>query len=227
MKRFWTDVARSERLGVLLDGRPLRTPARAELILPTAALADAVAAEWRDAGEDVDPRLMALTGLANAAIDRVAADPREFAADLGRYAGADLLCYRAQSPRELAGREAAEWDPLLEWARDRYGVEFVVTAGIRPVAQPDATLERLRDALNGRGAFELAGLSPLVTIGGSLVTALAVAERAIGADQGWRAVSLDEFWQLEKWGEDAEALMALRGRERDWLAAARFLALLG
>lgn len=229
MKRFWNDVSVEREDGgwsIRLDGRPVRTPARALLSAPTAALAEAVADEWRAVGERLDPRAMPLTGLANAAIDRVAPDRKAFADGLAKYAEADLACYRADGPRELVGRQEQEWDKLLGWARRRYDVDFTTTCGLMHVAQPSATVERLSHAVAALDSFQLAGLSPLVTIGGSLIAALAVVEKAISADQAWNAVSLDERWQLEQWGADADAEAALESRRRDFFAAARFLGLL-
>lgn len=229
MKRFWKEVAIEQEDAawtIKLDGRPVRTPARALLALPTQALAEAIADEWRSVGDTIDPRAMPLTGLANAAIDRVAPDRQAFADGLARYAEADLACYRAEGPRGLAERQAQSWDALLGWARRRFDVDFATTAGLMHVAQPAATVERLSHALSTLDAFQLAGLSPLVTIGGSLVTALAIREKAITAEEGWDAVSIDERWQLEQWGADAEAEAALENRRRDFLAAARFLDLL-
>ena len=228
MKRFWTDaeVVADDGFAIALDGRRVKTPARADLIVPTQALAEAIAGEWRSAGEEVDPRAMPLTGLANAAIDRVAADPDGFAAGLAKYGEADLLCYRAESPALLVERQETEWGPLLAWARRRYDVDFVVTASIIHAPQPKATVDRLGHAVAALDPFRLAGLSPLVTIGGSLVAALAVVEQAVVAEAAWQAVSLDERWQLEQWGADAEAQAALDGRRRDFLAGALFLELL-
>lgn len=226
MKRFYTDVTIAEG-AILLDSRPVRTPLRAALALPTPMLAEAIAEEWRAQGERIDPRSMPLTGLANAAIDRVAPDARAFAAPLAAYAETDLLCYRAAAPPELAAAQAEAWDPLLDWARARYDVRFVVTAGIVPVAQPPATVGRLSEALAAREAFALAGMAPLVTIAGSLVAALAVAERAIEADAAFDAAHLDELWQARRWGEDALAMAARGARRNDFLAAARFVGLLG
>lgn len=229
MKRFWKDVTvelDGEAYGIMLDNRPVKTPARAALQVPPIALAEAIADEWRTVGEKVDPRAMPLTGLANAAIDRVAPDRQAFADRLARYAEADLACYRAEGPRPLVERQEREWDSLLGWARRRYDVDFATTCGLAHVAQPAATVERLSHAVAALGAFKLAGLSPLVTIGGSLVAALAVLEKAITADEGWNAVSVDERWQLEQWGADAEAELALENRRRDFFAAARFLELL-
>jgi len=230
MKRFYaavTVLAEEGGYGVRLDDRPLRTPGRAPLLLPCTALAEGVAEEWRAQGETIEPRAMPLTGLANAAIDQVAPDCALFARGLADYAGADLLCYRAEGPASLVAREAAAWDPLLDWARARYDVRFTLAAGIVHTPQPPETVARLREAIAGRGPFALAGLSPLVTIGGSLVAALAVAEGAVAAEEAFAATHLDEYWQAERWGEDAEAAEARAARKRDFLAAARFLALLG
>lgn len=229
MKRFWKTVAvqsEGERWKIELDGRPMRTPARSLLLVPTLALAEAIADEWRAVEDTVDPRAMPLTGLANAAVDRVEVDRRAFAEELARYAEADLACYRADGPRELVVRQEREWDRLLLWARRRYDVDFETTCGLMHVAQPSATIEQLRHAVTAIEAFRLAGLSPLVTIGGSLLAGLAVVEKAIPAEEAWNAVSIDERWQLEQWGSDVEAETALENRRRDFFAAARFLDLL-
>lgn len=229
MKRFWkeVEVVEDDGFGIALDGRQLKTPAKADLLVPARALAEAIAAEWRESGQQVDPRAMPLTGLANAAVDRVTPDPDSFAAALAKYGETDLLCYRADGPKALAERQEAQWGPLLAWARRRYDLDFEVTTGVTHVRQPPATIERLAYGVAALDSFKLAGLSPLVTIGGSLVAALAVAEGAVTAEAAWDAVSVDERWQFEKWGSDAEAQQALENRRRDFLAAARFLQLLG
>ncbi|MGH6659130.1 MAG: ATP12 family chaperone protein [Sphingomicrobium sp.] len=230
MKRFWTlaELKHGEQGWTIeLDGKPLRTPARKPLELPAEPLAAAILAEWAGAGEEIDPRAMPLTGLANAAIDHVAPDPPAFAGTLAKYAEADLLCYRAEGPRALVDRQAQAWDPLLAWARRRFGVDFTVTSGLVHVAQPPATVERLAHEVRKLGPFQLAGLAPVVTIGGSLVAALALLDGVFGAEASWDAVSLDERWQIEQWGDDAEAVAALANRRSDFLAAARFLEMLG
>ena len=230
MKRFWKEVTvepEGERWGIRLDGRPVRTPARAPLVVPTEPLAEAIAEEWRSVGESIDPRAMPLTGLANASIDRVAPEREAFAEGLARYAEADLACYRAEGPTELRTRQERSWDKLLAWARRRYDVDFTTTCGLMHVEQPGATVERLSHAVAALDPFQLAGLSPLVTVGGSLLAALAVLEQAITPQEAWNAVSIDEQWQLEQWGGDTEAEVALENRRRDFLAAARFLELLG
>ena len=229
MKRFWKSAAAVEMdrgYAVELDGRPVKTPARAELAVPTSALAEAIAAEWNDSPEEVDPRTMPLTGLANAAIDRVASDKDAFAAGLARYGESDLTCYRAEGPETLVKRQTESWDALLGWARRRYDVDFATCSGVMHVPQPEETVRKLGHAVAMLDAFRLAGLSPLVTIGGSLVAGLAVLEKMMPASEAWEAVSLDDRWQMEQWGADAEAEAALDARRRDFLAGARFLELL-
>ena len=226
MKRFWKDVSVEREdggWGIRLDQRAIRTPARSPLVVPTEPLANAIAGEWRAVVGEVDPRAMPLTGLANAAIDRVLPDRQAFARGLAKYAEADLVCYRAEGPGELVSRQEEEWSKLLAWGRRRYDVEFATTAGLMHVAQPRATVERLAHAVAALDPFQLAGLSPLVTIGGSLLAGLAIVENAITAEAAWHAVSIDERWQLEQWGSDAEAEVALENRHGDFLAAARFL----
>ena len=224
-KRFWKDVTVEDR-GIRLDGRSLKTPARADLIVPTVSLAAAIAEEWRGVEGTIDPRHMPLTGLANAAIDRIAPDPATFAAGLARYAEGDLLCYRADHPTELTALQGEAWDPPLDWARERYDIDFTVTAGITHVDQPAATVKRLAAAAASRDAFHLAGLSPLVTLSGSLVLALALAEAEMTEEECWQAAELDDLWQAEQWGEDTLATTAREDKRRDFRAAARFLALL-
>ena len=225
LKRFWREVGVVER-SVLLDTRPVLTPARAVLQLPNDALAEAIADEWRAVGDATDPRAMPLTGFANAAIDRVAPDPQRFVADLAHYGETDVLCYRADTPPDLVARQASVWDPLLDWARARYDIAFVVTPGIVHQAQPAETRAQLTAALTARDAFALAALSPIVTIGGSLVIALMLAEAAIEPDAAFDAAHLDELWQAERWGEEWSAADARAARRSDFAAAARFLTLL-
>ena len=181
VKRFYKVAVAGAGGVILLDGRPVRTPARRPLALPNERLARAVADEWAAQEDEIDPRAMPLTGLANAAIDHAAPDPAGFAARLAAYGESDLLCYRAEGPASLAARQAAEWDPALAWAEARYAIDFAVTQGIVPVTQRPWTVERLREAVASRDPFALAALSPLVTISGSLVLALAVAEGALAA----------------------------------------------
>lgn len=228
MKRFWKDAAVAAGEGgfaILLDGRGVRTPARAPLVAPTAPLAEAIAAEWRAQGEEVDPRVMALTGLANAAIDHAARDPAGFAATLTPYAETDLLCYRDDRDDALVAEQAAAWNPLLAWAEKRFGIEFVLARGVMHMAQPPATIGALQDAVRALPPFRLAALSPLVTISGSLVAALAVEAGARDAGELWPVLCLDALHQERLWGSDAAATAQRAAHERDWLSAARFLEL--
>lgn len=229
MKRFYKTVTVEKLDGghaIRLDGRAVKTPARAELVLPTSALGLSVAAEWDAQEEDIDPRAMPLTGLANAAIDRVAPDPAAFAQILAAYGETDLICYRADHPAELIGRQAECWDPLIDWAQQRYDIEFEIVHGIMHCAQPDETIARLSAAVRAYDVFQLAALQPLVTISGSLVISLALAEGEIDGRAAFDAAHLDELWQIEQWGEDELATQAREHRAADFRAAARFLALL-
>jgi len=225
MKRFYQDaavVAGESGFEIRLDGRPVRTPAREPLALPTHRLAEAVAEEWRAQGDVVDPRSMPFTGLANGAIDQIAPNRESFAAGIARYAESDLLCYRAEGPTELVVRESAAWDPLLEWAMARYDVAFRVTQGIIPVAQPDETLARLTAVVTAFDPFTLAGLSTLVTLSGSLVCGLAVVEGGHDADLIWTAAEIDEAWEVEQWGEDKEAAARSAQRRHEFAMARAF-----
>ncbi len=225
MKRFWREVAVTPEGGIALDGRPVRTPGRLPLVVPVAALAEGIADEWRAVGEDVDPRAMPLTGLANAAIERIAPDGDAFGAAIAVYGGSDLLCYR-DGPGPLADLQAAAWDPVLDWARTRHGVSFVVTDGVMPVEQPPRTLARLREATVALSPWELAPLSPIVGLTGSLLLGLAVIDGAIDADAAWRAAHVDEDWQIAQWGEDMLAAETRALRAAEFGAAVRFLGLI-
>jgi chaperone required for assembly of F1-ATPase len=229
VKRFYKVAAavREEGgLGVRLDGRPVKTPGRNGLVVPTEALAEAIAAEWAGQDEEIDPRSMPLTGLANAAIDRVAPDPEAFARSLARYGESDLLCYRAEGPQPLVRRQADLWDPLLDWARRRFGAEFQIVRGVMHRPQPEPTLAALRGAVSLYDPFRLAALSPLVTVSGSLLVALALAEGEIGLEPAWSAATLDEAWQAEQWGDDPLAAAAHDERRRDFDGGYLFLTLL-
>ncbi len=229
MKRFWKEAEATPQdggWGIALDGRPVRTPARAPLVVASPALAEAIAAEWTAQGETLDPASMPLTGLANAAIDLASPDPAVFAAPVAAYAESDLLCYRDARDAALQTEQAATWNPLLAWAEGRHGIEFTLAQGVIPVDQPAATIAALRGAVLDLDPFRLAALTPLVTIGGSLVAGLALIEGAFGAAELWGAVSLDELYQERRWGADSEAQKARARREADWHNAARFLKLL-
>lgn len=229
MKRFWTEVAvvaEDGGCGIALDGRPVRTPQRAPLAVASRALVEAIAEEWREQGETIDPARMPMTGLANAAIDLATPDLAAFAAPVAAYAESDLFCYRDARDAALQAEQAAAWNPLLAWAEARHGIEFILTQGVLPVDQPEATIAALRGAALAQDAWRITALTPLVTIGGSLVAGLALVERAFESDALWQAVSLDELYQERRWGADGEAQKARAANKRDWDNAARFLSLL-
>jgi chaperone required for assembly of F1-ATPase len=229
VKRFWKQVALADAAAgyaIQLDGRPVRTPARAQLAVPTRALADAIVSEWQAQGEDIDPRSMPMTGLANAAIDHAVTDPAAFAATLTPFAETDLLCYRDDRDLVLAAEQAAAWNPLLVAAEARFVVEFTLAKGVMHVAQPPATIAALQAALHALPPFRLAAMAPLVTISGSLVAALAVESGAREATELWPIICLDQLYQERRWGSDAQAQAQRAAHERDWLNAAHFLSLL-
>ena len=229
MKRFYTDARALAVDGgwtVALDGRAIRTPAKAAFVVPTPALAASAAAEWAAQGNVLTPNTMPLTGFAYAAIDRVAPDPAGFAATLARFAETELLCYRADGPPPLVARQSAVWDPLLAWARERYDIGFTITAGIIHTLQPPATMARIDAAYAALDPFRLAALHPVVTICGSALIGLAVAERHLDAAAAFAAGQLDEIWQAEQWGRDPLAAAAEAERRAALAAAARLLALL-
>ena len=229
MKRFWKEVAvvaEGGGWGIALDGRPVRTPQRAPLAVASVALAEAIAAEWRDVGETIDPAAMPMTGLTNAAIDLATPDLTAFAAPVAAYAQSDLFCYRDARDAALQAEQAAAWNPLLAWAEARYDIEFTLTQGVLPVDQPDVTIATLQGAVWAQDAWRITALTPIVTIGGSLVAGLALLENAYEADALWEAVSLDDLYQERHWGADSEAQKARAIHKRDWDNAARFLTLL-
>lgn len=224
-KRFWKE-ARAEAVEgghtVYLDARPIRTPAKRLLLLPTQAMAEAVAAEWAAVGEVVDPGAMPVTRSANAAIDKVAVQFDEVAGLIAAYGGSDLLCYRAAGPEALAKAQAEGWDPLLDWAARSYGAPLVTTVGVVPVAQPAESLARLAAPIRAASAFELTALHDLVSLTGSLVLGLAATSGAFEPERIWRLSRIDEDWQAAQWGEDEEAVDAAARKRGDFLHARYF-----
>ncbi len=228
MKRFWKEVRVEPEAGgwaLHLDHRPVRTPAGASCLLPTRALAEAVAEEWTAQGEEVDPRVMPLTRSANSAIDRVMPDPAAVADGIAAYGGTDLVCYRAPHPEGLKRHEAEAWDPLVEWAAAALGAPLLLAEGVIHIRQPARSLERLSEVVHGHGPWELTALHELVTLSGSLVIGLAVSHGRLDPAAAWAASRVDEDWNIEEWGEDAEAAAAAARRRRDFAEAARLLTL--
>jgi chaperone required for assembly of F1-ATPase len=228
-KRFWREaVVRPAASGweIALDGRPVKTPAKAALILPARALAEAIAAEGQAQEGEIRPASMPLTRAANSAIDKVAPDPSTIVAELARYGESDLLCYRAEGPEALVLRQAQAWDAPLAWAAETMGAPLGVTHGIVHLAQPPESLARLRAQLAALDAFRLTALSGLVSVSGSLVLGLAALKSWEPPEAIWARARIDEAWQTELWGQDDEAEAAALAKKRDFLQAIRFLELL-
>jgi len=227
-RRFWqaaTTVPEGTGFGVRLDDRLLRTPAGEPLAVPTAALAAAIAVEWDALDGEIRPELLPFTRAANVAIDRVARDPGPVVEAIADYGGTDLLCYRAAGPEGLAARQAAGWDPWLVWSARTLHAPLLAVTGVMHVAQPVSSLAALRAAVAAEDEFGLTALHELVAISGSLVLGLAVARRALDAERAWALSRIDETWQAEQWGLDAEAEAAADLRRADFLRAARLKAL--
>ena len=209
MKRFYKDVSIAPAQGgfaVLLDGKPVKTPSRNALLLPTEKLALAVAQEWRAQGEQVVATSMPLLRLSNTVIDGVTANRDEVIGAILRFGENDLLCYRAPQPPDLAQRQREGWDPLLDWVRQRFSARMTVADGLTHVDQTPDALAALREALQGHDAFTLAGLHVIASITGSTVLALAVAEGYIPGAYAFELSRIDETYQAEKWGADDEAV---------------------
>ncbi|MGR3462767.1 MAG: ATP12 family chaperone protein [Roseovarius sp.] len=224
-KRFWTAaqaVEAGDGFGVRLDGRAVRTPAKAELVVPTQTLAREIAAEWDAQEGEIAPATMPLTRAANAAIDRVAREQAAVAAMLAEYGGSDLLCYRAESPAELAARQAEAWDPLLDWAESVFSARLRTTTGLMHVTQDASALERLHAEVRLLDIWALTAFHDLVCLSGSLVIGLAALRDQAPLEALWRASRVDESWQQEQWGSDEEAEAVARRKECDFFNAMRF-----
>ncbi len=227
-KRFYKDVTVSDGAfyQVLLDNRPIKTPAKRALMLPTLSLAEAVADEWRDQDGKIDPATMPLTRFSNTAIDAVSVALDDVAADIVAFAGRDLLCYRAEGPPELVGKQAIAWDPIVAWAEAALGAKFRIVKGVMPVDQPAAAMNRIALALDPHEPFRLTGLHVLTTLTGSALLALALQSGRLTGDDAWNAALVDEDYQIALWGEDYEASVRRTLRRADFDAACRLLAAL-
>ena len=221
-KRFWQDVSISKvgnGYSILLDGRGVNTPAKAPLILPTLQLAEAVAAEWREQIEVVDPAAMPFTGAANAALDKVKNQFGEVAGLVSAYAETDLFCYRAEAPRELAERQQRAWDPMLNWSRDVLNAPLNIAHGVMFIRQPQQSISALQSCVNKFNPFELTALYDLVGLSGSLVACLAVVEGHETPESVWDICQVDETWQKEQWGQDEIAEELTLGKRTKFLQA--------
>lgn len=226
MKRFYKDVSvalAEDGFRVLLDGKPVKTPARNTLALPTQALADAIAAEWAGQGDEIAPVSMPFLKLANTVIDGVAANRAEVIDAILRFGENDLLCYRAHQPPELARLQAQGWDPVLAWARRVHGADFVIVEGFTHQDQPPATLAAFRAVLEKQDFFALAALHFVASIAGSVVLALALAEGELTAAQIFALSRIDEDYQASKWGRDHEAEIRAANLARELDKAADFI----
>ncbi len=227
-RRFY-QTARVERQDeghvVRLDERTVKTPARNLLTLPTAPLAEAVAAEWQAQGERIDPATMPVNRIVNSALDGVSVQAGAVREDVVRFLGSDLLCYRAEDPEGLVRKQNEAWDPLLVWARRELGLDLRLAAGIIHVEQPPETMARGAEIVSSYGIFDLASLHVMTGLTGSIVIALAVTEGAIPPGEAWAAAHVDEDWQISIWGEDAEAMRRRHARWLEMEAASRVSAL--
>ncbi|PIE08648.1 MAG: ATPase [Rhodobacterales bacterium] len=230
VKRFWKETAVAEAEGgftVTLDGKPIRTPAKAPLTVPTRAFAEAIAEEWAAQADEIRPETMPLTRSANAAIDKVTAQFDEVAALIVAYGETDLLCYRAEGPESLVRRQAEAWDPLLDWAAGALGARLHPVAGIMHQPQEAAALAALTEATRAFSAFELAAFHDLVALSGSLILAFAAARGARRPEALWEVSQVDEEWQAGQWGKDDQACANTALKRQAFLDAARVFSLLG
>lgn len=214
-----------EGFPVLLDDKPVRTPAKRALTVPTRALAEKIAEEWEAQREHVDAASMPLTRLANAVIDAVHEQRTAVAEEIAKYLGTDLTCYRAEAPQALVARQAQAWDPMLDWARETLGARFAPAQGVMHVAQPGDAIAKMRGAIPG-DPWRLGAVSSIVTLTGSALIALALSAGAIDADAAWAAAHVDEDWQMSQWGRDEMALQRRAFRRAEFDAAATVLELL-
>lgn len=228
MKRFWAEAAAAPTQAgwsVVLDGRPARTPLKAPLVVPTEALARAIAAEWAVQPDSLDPAAMPLTRSVNTALDKVAPDPAARAADLAAAVQGELLCYRADGPVALVAEQARRWDPVLAWAEARLDARFVVTQGLMPVRQPEDSAAAVQAFAGGLDVFALTGLLQAATLTQSVCLGLALLDGQLTPDEAHALAHLDEAFQSSRWGEDPEAAAALTARAQDLKAVAQFLTL--
>ncbi|GLQ78160.1 ATPase [Mesorhizobium huakuii] len=226
-KRFYktASVAPIEAgFAVHLDGRPVRTPGKALLALPTEAAAALVADEFAEQGETINPVTMPVMRLVNTAIDGVASDPQAVLEDILRFASSDLLCYRADAPQGLVERQNEQWDPVIDWARTALAARFNLAEGVIHVEQPRETIAVLGSHLNQRAEpLRLAAIHLMTSLTGSALLALAVDFGELDAEAAWAAGHVDEDWQIEHWGQDAEAVARRAARKRDMMAAVSLL----
>jgi len=224
-KRFWTAttiVGVDGGFAIELDGRRVKTPAKAGLILPTRSMATAVAAEWDAQDTEIDPLSMPFTRSANAAIDKVDHQHSEVADMLAGYGDSDLLCYRAAHPETLVMRQAEQWDPALDWAAEVLNARLQPVTGVVHQPQPTQALAQLRQLVHAMNNFQLAAFHDLVSLSGSLVLGFAAAHTWRDPAEIWQISQLDELWQIEQWGSDDEATRSAEMKKAAFLHAKCF-----
>jgi chaperone required for assembly of F1-ATPase len=224
--RFYREAQVEECEGglqILLDGKPVRTPAKKPLIAPSRRLADRIAGEWAAQGDTIDPFSMPLTRLANAIIDGVATASQPVAAEVEKYLQSDLLCYRAPGPEGLLARQRRHWDPVMEWAREALGARFMLAEGVMHVRQPEEAIEAAAGAIprggSARELWRLGALNLVTALTGSALLALAIDAGRLTPDEAWTAAHVDEDWNMDQWGHDEMALKRRTDRRRDFDAA--------
>jgi len=222
-KRFYKSVAVTGQLGIALDGRNVKTPLKAALVLPTPGLAEAVAAEWDAQVDVINPHAMPLTKLANTAIDRAIPEKSKIAAEILEFAGSDMVCYRAESPAGLVLRQTNHWDPVIAWAKADLKVDFATVNTITHKRQSPAALQALESHIISLDPFSFVAVHNLTTITGSALLAAMTAAGKITADAAWLAANVDEDWQIATWGEDDEAKARRAGRLNEFSASVKFV----
>ncbi len=222
-KRFYKSAAVTDQLGIALDGRHVKTPLKAALVLPTRALAEAVAAEWDAQVDVINPHAMPLTKLANTGIDRATTEKSKIAAEILEFAGSDMVCYRAESPAGLVKYQTTHWDPIIAWAKADLKVDFATVNTITHKRQSPAALQALEAHITSLDPFSFVAVHNLSTLTGSALLAAMTAAGKIPADAAWLAANVDEDWQIETWGEDAEAAARRAGRLVEFSACVRFV----
>ncbi len=227
MKRFYKDVGvceLPEGFGVTLDGKPIKTPGRVNIAVPTRALAEGIADEWLAQDAEIKPLTMPLMQLAATVIDHLENNRQMIEATILRFAETDMVCYRAdeREPAELQALQKALWDPLLDWLRDRHGVTLLTTAGVLPITQPREAIAKLTAVVAGMDTWRLGAFQAAAAPAGSFVIALALVEGRIDADQAFAAAELDAGFEIDRWGEDALATARRASVAFDLSAARRF-----
>jgi chaperone required for assembly of F1-ATPase len=226
-KKFFTAATvgaqTAEGFPILLDGKQVRTPARKLLAAPSVELAAQIASEWQRCGEYIDPLQMPLTRLANTIVDGVAGAEQQVAEEVKKYVGSDLMFYRASGPEGLAARQREHWDPLLAFARERIGANFLLAADITFVTQPDDAIAAAARAIPA-GPWRLGAVHLVTTLTGSALIALAIAQEAISPESAWAAAHVDEDWNMDFWGRDEVAADRRAFRHAEFQAAVAVLA---